>query len=98
MATPVPVSRVTPAKEAQFSLAISQFPESLHPILNEIDDEGNGQLELDEITEVFTNYAEQKRSEKEGTIALSQLPKEIRPTLKVFDVDGDGTVGAVELA
>ena len=85
-------------KRGQLSLSISQFPESLHPFLNELDDEGDGQLELDEITELITNYAELKRSEKEGTIALSQLPKEIRPTLKVFDVDGDGTVGAVELA
>ena len=90
---------VTPLSvKEQFSLSISQFPESLHGILRDIDDEGNGKLELDEITEVFTNYAEQKKAEKEGTIALSQLPKELRPTLKVFDVDGDGTVGAVELA
>lgn len=91
MVTPLPVKE-------QFSLSISQFPESLHGVLREIDDEGNGKLELDEITEVFTTYAEQKKAEKEGTIALSQLPKELRPTLKVFDVDGDGTVGAIELA
>ena len=92
MVTPLPV------KKQELSLSISQFPESLHSLLREIDDEGNGELEMDEITEVFTNFAEQKRAEKDGTIALSQLPRELRPTLKVFDVDGDGTVGAVELA
>ena len=91
METPVPVKE-------EFSVSITQFPESLHGILREFDDEGNGKLELDEITEVFTNYAEQRKAGKEGTIALSQFPKELRPTLKVFDVDGDGTVGAVELA
>jgi hypothetical protein len=87
-----------PHKSEPFSISINAFPESLHDILKEIDDEGNGILELDEITEVFQNFAEQKKAAKDGNIALSQLPKELRPTLKVFDVDNDGTVGAVELA
>ena len=86
-----------PVKQG-FSVPIDQFPESLRAILREINDEGNGQLELDEITEVFTNFAEQRRAAKDGTISLSLLPRELRPTLKVFDVDGDGTVGACELA
>jgi Ca2+-binding EF-hand superfamily protein len=94
-------TRVSPAvkkPEEAFSLSIDVFPAHLQPLLQEIDDEGNGQLELDELTEVFTLYAGMKKAFKEGNIALSTLPKELQPTLKVFDVDGDGTVGTVELA
>jgi len=95
------ITRVSPAvkkPEEAFSLSIDAFPAHLQPLLQEIDDEGNGQLELDELTEVFTLYADMKKASKEGNIALSTLPKELQPTLKVFDVDGDGTVGTVELA
>ena len=82
----------------EFSLAISSFPPSLHHVLNEIDDNGNGLLEFHELSEVFKSYADMKKSSKDGSIALSSLPKELRPTLRVFDVDGDGTVGVTELA
>lgn len=88
---------VAPAGQREFSIAISSFPTSLHPVLKEIDDEGNGLLEMDELTEVFKTYADMKKASKDGSIALSSLPKELRPTLKVFDVDGDGTVGVMEL-
>ena len=79
-------------------LSVASFPEDLQPLLNEIDDEGNGKLELDELTEIFTVYAELKKANKEGSIAIKTLPKEIQSTLKVFDVDGDGTVAPLELA
>ena len=40
--------------KAEFSVPITSFPESLHPLLKEIDGpEGNGALETDELTEVF---------------------------------------------
>ena len=80
------------------TLRVSQFPEHLRPSLQEIDDEGNGLLELDELTEMVTMYAAMKRASKEGAIAINTLPREIQPTLKVFDVDGDGTVAPLELA
>ena len=79
-------------------LSVASFPKDLQPLLSEIDDEGNGKLELDELTEIFTVYAELKKANKEGSIAIKALPKEIQPTLKVFDVDGDGTVAPLELA
>ena len=79
-------------------LSVASFPKNLQPLLNEIDDEGNGKLELDELTEIFTVYAELKKANKEGSIAIKTLPKEIQSTLKVFDVDGDGTVAPLELA
>ena len=85
------------AWEATF-LSVASFPKNLQPLLNEIDDEGNGKLELDELTEIFTVYAELKKANKEGSIAIKTLPKEIQSTLKVFDVDGDGTVAPLELA
>ena len=85
-----------PAKQA--SLDINAFPADLHPLLREIDDDGNGNLDLNELTKVFTSYAEMRKASKEGSILLSSLPKELRPTLKVFDFDGDGTVGTAELA
>jgi len=88
---------VAPVKNAAFSISISHFPESLRPLLNEIDTSGNGTLDLNELTEVFTSYKEVKQAAKDGSIALSSLPKELRPTLKVFDVDGDGTIGVAEL-
>ena len=46
--------RVAPAPGAKpaFSLSISSFPESLHPLLRDCDDAGDGNLSLDELTEV----------------------------------------------
>ena len=86
------------AKEA-FSIPITTFPESLHPLLKEIDGpDGNGSLETDELTEVFEMYAAAKKANEEGCIALKSLPQELQKTLQVFDVDGDGTVGTAELA
>ncbi|XRB13583.1 EF-hand domain-containing protein [Pseudoscourfieldia marina] len=79
-------------------IKVSAFPKTLQPILREIDDEKNGRLEMDELTEVFTVYAEMKKANKEGSISIKTLPKEIQPTLKAFDVDGDGTVAPLELA
>eukprot|EP00976_Prorocentrum_cordatum_P058416 1172696-Prorocentrum_minimum.AAC.1 len=80
------------------ALHISQFPTDLHDLLKEIDDEGNGYLEADELTEVFTMYCALKKSQKDGTISIATLPKELQPTLKVFDVDDDGSVAPLELA
>ncbi|CAL6295824.1 unnamed protein product [Bathycoccus prasinos] len=85
--------------KADFSVPISSFPESLHPLLKEIDGpDGNGALETDELTEVFEMYAAAKKANEEGCIALKSLPQELQKTLEVFDVDGDGTVGTTELA
>ena len=47
------VSRGEDASASTFSLKIEAFPSSLQPVLRKIDDEGNGLLEIDEITEVF---------------------------------------------
>ena len=86
------------AKEA-FSIPITTFPESLHPLLKEIDGpDGNGSLETDELTEVFEMYAAAKKANEEGCIALKSLPQDLQKALQVFDVDGDGTVGTAELA
>ena len=79
-------------------LKVSSFPKKVQPLLNEIDDEKNGKIELDELTEILTVYVDLKKANKEGSIAIKTLPKEIQPTLKVFDVDGDGTVAPMELA
>ena len=79
-------------------ISVGAFPKTLQPLLREIDDEKNGKLEMDELTEIFTVYAEMKKANKEGSISIKTLPKEIQPTLKVFDVDGDGTVAPLELA
>ena len=88
--------QVTPAPVAGkagkgFSVSISNF-------LNAIDDDGAGELQLDDLTEIFSSYQEMKNASNTGSIALATLPKEIRPALKVFDVEGDGTVGVAELA
>ena len=75
--------------KAEFSVPITSFPESLHPLLKEIDGpEGNGALETDELTEVFEMYAAAKKANEEGCIALKSLPQELQKTLEVFDVDG----------
>ena len=79
-------------------ISIKAFPENVQPFLREIDEEGNGKLEMGELTEMATTYVELKKANKEGSIAIKTLPKEIQPTLKVFDVDGDGTVAPMELA
>merc|ERR1712216_90277 len=85
--------------KAEFSIPITTFPESLHPLLKEIDGpDGNGSLETDELTEVFEMYAAAKKANEEGCIALKSLPQDLQKTLQVFDVDGDGTVGTAELA
>ncbi|XRB19648.1 EF-hand domain-containing protein [Pseudoscourfieldia marina] len=79
-------------------LKVSSFPKKVQPLLNDIDDEKNGKIEMDELTDILTVYADLKKANKEGSIAIKTLPKEIQPTLKVFDVDGDGTVAPMELA
>ncbi|XRB17935.1 EF-hand domain-containing protein [Pseudoscourfieldia marina] len=79
-------------------ISIKAFPEDVQPILRGIDEEGNGKLEMGELTEMAITYAELKKANKEGSIAIKTLPKELQPTLKVFDVDGDGTVAPMELA
>jgi len=85
--------------KADFSVPITSFPESLHPLLKEIDGpDGNGSLETDELTEVFEMYAAAKKANEEGCISLKSLPQDLQKTLQVFDVDGDGTVGTAELA
>jgi len=85
--------------KADFSVPITSFPESLHPLLKEIDGpDGNGSLETDELTEVFEMYAAAKKANEEGCISLKSLPQDLQKALQVFDVDGDGTVGTAELA
>ncbi|XRB17306.1 EF-hand domain-containing protein [Pseudoscourfieldia marina] len=79
-------------------LLVSSFPKKVQPLLNDIDDEKNGKIEMDELTDILTVYSDLKKANKEGSIAIKTLPKEIQPTLKVFDVDGDGTVAPMELA
>ena len=79
-------------------LKVSSFPKKVQPLLHEIDDEKNGKIEMDELTEILTVYSDLKKANKEGSIAIKTLPKEIQATLKVFDVDGDGTVAPMELA
>ncbi|XRA99628.1 EF-hand domain-containing protein [Pycnococcus provasolii] len=79
-------------------ISVSAFPKKLQPVLHELDDEKNGKLEMDELTEIFSTYAELKKANKEGSISIKALPKEIQSTLKAFDVDGDGTVAPLELA
>ena len=79
-------------------ISIKAFPENVQPILREIDEEGNGKLNMGELTEIFTAHVELKKANKEGSIAIKTLPKEIQATLKVFDVDNDGTVAPMELA
>lgn len=55
------------AKGQAFSIPITTFPESLHPLLKEIDGpDGNGSLETDELTEVFEMYAAAKKANEEG--------------------------------
>ena len=79
-------------------LKVSSFPKKVQPLLNEIDDEKNGKIEMDELTEILTVYVDLKKANKEGSISIKALPKEIQSMLKAFDVDGDGTVAPLELA
>ena len=67
-------------------------------LLNKIDDDNSGVLELDELTEMVQVYADMKRAAAEGSIPICTLPKEIQPSLQVFDQDDDGTVAPLELA
>jgi len=93
------VVHVGPAKaqKSDVSLGFELFPDSLHACLREIDDEGNGQLELDELTEIFTKYADMKRAQKVGAIAISSFGDDVQKTLKLFDSSGDGLIEPSEL-
>jgi len=77
---------------------ISAFPASLHATLHGIDEDGNGELGLDELTEVFQNYAVLKKASAEGEVAICTLPKAIQPSMKIFDLDGSGSISNVELS
>lgn len=80
------------------SLRIADFPESLRSLLQELDDSGDGILDIEELTGMCKTYVDMKRASAEGCISISSLPREIQPTLKAFDVDGDGSVAPIELA
>ena len=70
------------AKGRAFSIPDNHVPESLHPLLKEIDGpDGNGSLETDELTEVFEMYAAAKKANEEGCIALKSLPQDLQKTL-----------------
>eukprot|EP00241_Pyramimonas_parkeae_P005408 CAMPEP_0114269848 /NCGR_PEP_ID=MMETSP0058-20121206/26883_1 /TAXON_ID=36894 /ORGANISM="Pyramimonas parkeae, CCMP726" /LENGTH=369 /DNA_ID=CAMNT_0001388465 /DNA_START=601 /DNA_END=1707 /DNA_ORIENTATION=+ len=79
------------------ALSFDLFPAALHPTLREIDDEGNGVLEIDELTEIFEKYADMKRAQKSGAIAVSSFSPDVQKTLKVFDSSGDGLIEPSEL-
>ena len=70
----------------------------MHKIVDDIDDEGNGILELDEIIEVFHTFSKLKRANRTGQIFIETLPAAVQAPLRVFDQDGDGTVAPMELA
>jgi Ca2+-binding EF-hand superfamily protein len=77
---------------------VQDFPTSIQAQLREIDDDGSGIIDEQELTEMAKMYSDMKKAAAEGCIAISTLPKEIQPTLQVFDQDGDGTVAPMELA
>ena len=81
-------SLVPPASATAGSLLITDFPESLRSLLAELDDSGDGVLDIDELSEMCQVYVDMKRAAADGSIAITTLPKEIQPTLKAFDVDG----------
>ena len=68
------------------SLEINAFPAELHPLLSQIDESGDGHLDLEELTEMCTVYVEMKKASATGCIAIATLPKEIQPALQAFDV------------
>ena len=67
------------------SLEINAFPAELHPLLSQIDESGDGHLDLEELTEMCTVYVEMKKASATGCIAIATLPKEIQPALQAFD-------------
>ena len=73
----VPAAAPTPPG----SLRITDFPNGLQGLLRELDDSGDGILDMDELTDMCTVYVDMKRAAADGSIAISSLPKEIQPTL-----------------
>lgn len=86
------------ARNQAGALRVDMFPTKLRKTLAALDNEGDGVLEMEEVTEMVELYVAMKESQKEGTISISSLPKELRAPLNAFDVDGDGTVAPLELA
>ncbi|KAL3120797.1 hypothetical protein niasHT_008089 [Heterodera trifolii] len=68
------------------SLGHSPTEEELHEMVREIDENGNGSIELDEFIKMMS------RKEKE-----SENEKELREAFQVFDKDNDGFISPVEL-
>ena len=91
-------SSLVPPAAAAGSLRIDDFPTSLHSLLRELDDSGDGILDIDELTEMCQVYVDMKRAAADGCIAISTLPKEIQPTLSAFDVDGVSSGGLLPIA
>lgn len=79
---------LTPAKAVtpDGGLRISDFPAALTPLLSELDDSGDGVLDIEELTEMCTVYISMKRAAADGSIAISSLPKELHGALEAFDV------------
>ena len=60
-------------------MKISEFPESLRPILEEIDNEGDGMLEIDEIPR-FSKCSRRKRGQpKMGKSRCAHFPRNCVP-------------------
>jgi len=82
---------------ADFSLSFEVFPESLQPVLHELDESGDKRLDAAELTEMITKYRDMKAAEKLGAIAVSSFSPEVQKTLAVFDSSGDGLIEPCEL-
>jgi len=54
-------------------------------------------LEVDELTAIFSKYADMKRATATGSIAVSSFSPETQKILKVFDSSGDGMIEPSEL-
>ena len=71
-------------------ISVGAFPKTLQPILREIDDEKNGRLEMDELTEVFTVYAEMKNRTARRAHGAESKPRAKNATRAVLTAIPNG--------
>merc|ERR1711865_3817 len=71
---------------------IHDFPPELRPMLEAVEDEGDGFLEMDELSKIFTSYQAMRAQEAERSLDITLLPSEVQEVCKAFDEDGDGKI------
>ena len=76
---------------------VRALPEDIQRVCQDLDENGDGVLDIHEFRKMVSTYAVLRKANGEGSVSIAALPDKVQPALKIFDADGDGTVDPNEL-